>query len=60
MNGLAARGFRFGLPSPSDLASNRDRELLLAWNDKMLGSQTDWLLTLDIPVWDREEERKMP
>ncbi len=41
-------------------AEDVDRELLLAWNEKLLGSRTDWLLTLDIPVWDREEERKMP
>jgi hypothetical protein len=37
-----------------------DRDLLLAWNDKLLESGTDWLLTLEIPAWGREEERKRP
>jgi hypothetical protein len=41
-------------------ADDVDRELLLAWNEQLLGSKTDWLLTLELPAWDREGERKRP
>ena len=49
-----------GLAGPAVRAADVDRELLLAWNERMLGSETDWLLTLEIPAWGREGERKRP
>jgi hypothetical protein len=49
-----------GLAGAAARADDVDRDLLLAWNERLLGSGTDWLLTLELPAWDRDEERKMP
>jgi len=64
LDGLATPGLTV-LPSDTLAravvdARGVDRDLLLAWNERMLGSATDWLLTLEPPVWDREEERNTP